>query len=163
MDKQNEPRVLISGLQFGEAPRWHDGRLWVADWGTQEIIAVDLDGNREVMIRLKFLSFQPICMDWQPDGHPLIVASTQNLLLRREVDGTLQTFAKLSQLPGLGWNEIVVDGRGNAYVNGGGSFTPGDPAALGFIALVTPDGRARQVADGILFRTAWRSLRTTPH
>jgi sugar lactone lactonase YvrE len=39
------------------------------------------------------------------------------------------------------WNEIVVDGRANAYVNGG----------PGIIALVTPDGAARQVADGIAF------------
>ncbi len=151
MVNQNPPQVFITGLEFGEAPRWHDGRLWVADWGTQEILAIDLNGNREVMIRLKFPAFQPICMDWQPDGRPLIVSSTDNLLLRQEPDGTLQPFAKLSQLPGLGWNEIVVDGRGNAYVNGGGSFTPGDPAGLGFIALVTPDGQARQVADGIVF------------
>ncbi len=151
MVKQNEPRVFISGLEFGEAPRWHDGRLWVADWGTQEIIAVDLSGNREIMMQLKFPSFQPICMDWQPDGRPLVVSSMQNVLLRREADGSLQTFAKLSELPDLGWNEIVVDGRGNAYVNGGGSFTPGEPAALGVIVLVAPDGQSRQVADGILF------------
>ncbi len=151
MVKQNEPRVFVSGLEFGEAPRWHEGRLWVSDWGTQEIIAIDPDGTREVMVRLKLPSFQPICMDWQRDGRGLIVSSTANVLLRRESDGTLETFAKLSQLPALGWNEIVVDGRGNAYVNGGGSFTPGDQSALGVIALVTPDGEVRQVADGLVF------------
>ena len=49
-------------------------------------------------------------------------------------------------------NELVVDGRGNTYVNGGG-FDPmaGDPFAPGIIALVTPDGSARQVADGLAF------------
>ena len=35
----------MSGLMFGEQPRWHEDRLWFADWGTQEVIAVDLDGN----------------------------------------------------------------------------------------------------------------------
>ena len=151
MVKQNQPRILITGLAFGEAPRWHDGRLWLADWGTQEIIAVDPNGSSEVMMRLKFPSFQPICMDWQPDGRPLIISSKDNVLLRRESDGTLQTFVKLSQLPGLGWNEIVVDGRGNTYVNGGGSFTPGEASASGIIALVTPDGHVRQMADRLVF------------
>jgi sugar lactone lactonase YvrE len=60
-----------------------------------------------------------------------------------------------------GWNEIVVDGRGNIYVNAVGIrfadadmsvFDPGGEAfSAGIIALVTPDGSVRQVADGIAF------------
>ncbi len=145
-----EPRVLISGLAFGESPRWHAGRLWVADWGAQQIIAIDAQGNREVMLQRKLPSFQAICMDWQADGRMLVVASTENILLRREPDGSLQTFAKLSSNPGLGWNEIVVDGRGNAYVNGGGSFNPADDTPT-VIAMVSPDGTSRQVAEGFAF------------
>jgi sugar lactone lactonase YvrE len=41
----------MDGLVFGEQPRWHDGRLWFSDWGTQEVIAVDLDGHSEVVLR----------------------------------------------------------------------------------------------------------------
>jgi sugar lactone lactonase YvrE len=49
-------------------------------------------------------------------------------------------------------NEIVVDGRGNAYVNGRGfDLMAGAEFAPGTVALVTPDGSARQVADGIAF------------
>jgi sugar lactone lactonase YvrE len=45
-----------------------------------------------------------------------------------------------------------VDGRGNAYVNGGGfDLMSGEPFAPGIVALATPDGSARQVADGIAF------------
>jgi sugar lactone lactonase YvrE len=44
-------RVLLSGLGMGESPRWHDGRLWFSDWGTNDVVAVDLDGNREVVGR----------------------------------------------------------------------------------------------------------------
>ncbi len=150
MSTMNEPRVFVSGLEFGESPRWHDGRLWVADWGTQQIIAIDAEGNREVTLQRKLPSFQPICMDWQRDGRMLVVASTENLLLRREADGSLQPFAKLSSTPGLGWNEIVVDGRSNAYVNGGGSFNPTEQPPT-YIALVTPNGSARQVAEGFAF------------
>jgi sugar lactone lactonase YvrE len=49
-------------------------------------------------------------------------------------------------------NELVVDGRGNAYVNGGGfDLMAGEPFAPGIVALVTSDGLARQVADGLAF------------
>ena len=148
-----EPRTLMTGIAFGESPRWHDGRLWFSDWGTQEVIAVDPDdGGSEVMVVLRFPSFQPICIDWLPDGRLLIVSASAGLLLRRETDGSLVTYADLSGLTDRGWNELVVDGRGNAYVNGGGfDLMAGEEFAPGIVALVTPDGSARQVADGIAF------------
>jgi sugar lactone lactonase YvrE len=143
----------MTGIAFGESPRWHDGRLWFSDWGTQEVIAVDPDdGGSEVMVVLRFPSFQPICIDWLPDGRLLIVSASAGLLLRRETDGSLVTHADLSGLTDRGWNELVVDGRGNAYVNGGGfDLMAGEEFAPGIVALVTPDGAARQVADGIAF------------
>jgi hypothetical protein len=45
-----EPRILLDGLVFGEQPRWHAGRLWFSDRGALEIIAVDLEGDREVVL-----------------------------------------------------------------------------------------------------------------
>jgi sugar lactone lactonase YvrE len=59
--------------------------------------------------------------------------------------------ADLSGLGVDGFNEMVVDGRGNVYVNGGANFDPGEGEAPGIIALVTPDGSVRRVADGIAF------------
>jgi sugar lactone lactonase YvrE len=147
------PRTLTTGIAFGESPRWHDGRLWFADWGAQEVVAVDLDGNREVEVELDFPSFQAISLDWLSDGPLVIVSSVEGLLLRREPDGRLVTHADLSGLfePGHPWNEIVVDGRGNLYVNNSGFDFPAGEFAPGTIALLTPDGAARQVADGIAF------------
>jgi sugar lactone lactonase YvrE len=144
-----EPRTLMRGLAFGESPRWHEGRLWVCDWGAEELIAVDLEGNSEVVEHVP--SF-PFSVDWLPDGRLLIVSARDRLLLRRERDGTLRTHTDLSQLPDPPGNEIVVDGRGNAYVNGGGfDLMAGEDFAPGVVALVRPDGSARQVADGIAF------------
>jgi sugar lactone lactonase YvrE len=141
------PKTLMTGLGLGESPRWHDGRLWFADWVAQEVVALDLDGKAEVIANVRSL---PFSIDWLPQG-PMVVTSGQKLL-RMEPDGSLATHADLSELTHHGWNEIVVDGRGNTYVNnicfdfmGGAEFAPG------IIALVTPDGSVRQVADGIAF------------
>jgi sugar lactone lactonase YvrE len=147
-----DPEVLLDGLAFGESPRWHEGRLWVADWGAQEIVAVDGDGRREVIVRVGFPSF-PMCIDWLPDGRLLVVSARDGRILRLEPDESLAVHADVSGLGdiGLPWNEIVVDGRGNVYVNNQGFDFPGGEFAPGTIALLELDGSARQVADGIAF------------
>jgi sugar lactone lactonase YvrE len=145
-----EVQTLMTGLVFGEQPRWHEDRLWFSDWGTQEVIAVDLEGDSEVILQGR--SF-PLCVDWLPDGRLLVVSAREGLLLRMESDGSLVTHGDLTGLshPAAG-NELVVDGRGNAYVNGGGfDLMAGEEFAPGIVALVTPDGAARTVADGIAF------------
>ncbi|WP_327048847.1 SMP-30/gluconolactonase/LRE family protein [Microbispora sp. NBC_01189] len=143
-----ELRTWLTGLGLVESPRWHDGRLYFSDWTAGEVIALDLDGRHEVVARVDSL---PLCTDWRADGRLVIVDSARGLLLRREPDGSLVTEADLTGL-GRGWNEIVVDGRGNTYVNrigfdmlGGGAFAPG------YIVHVSPDGSARQVAGDIAF------------
>src|SRR5215470_1495811 len=123
---------------MGEAPGWHEGRLRFSDWGAQEIIAVDLKGNREVVLRVPFSL--PFCIDWLPDGRLLIVSGREGLLMRLDAGGGLVTHADLTRLSSNAWNEIVVDGRGNAYINTGDA-----------IALVTPEGSVRRVADGGAF------------
>jgi sugar lactone lactonase YvrE len=146
----SDVQTLMTGLVFGEQPRWHEDRLWFSDWGTQEVIAVDLEGNREVV--LQGSSF-PLCVDWLPDGRLLVVSARDGLLLRREPDGSLVTHGDLGSAsdPPAG-NELVVDGRGTAYVNGGGfNLMAGEEFAPGVITLVTRDGSARRVADGLAF------------
>jgi len=147
----NPAEPVLTDLAFGESPRWHDRRLWVADWGSQEILSIDRDGRKDISVRFHFPSFQPICFDWLHDGRMAIVSSRAGVLLRKESDDMLVTHADLSAIS-YGWNEIVVDGRGNAYVNGGGfDVMAGEKFAPGLIVLVTPGGAARCVADGIAF------------
>jgi sugar lactone lactonase YvrE len=138
--------TLSDGIAFGESARWHDGRLWFCDWGAKEVVAVELAGRREVIARVDAF---PFCIDWMPDGRLLIAAGQR--VLRREPDGSLVTHAELGRLSPFAWNEIVVDARGNAYVNNVGFDFARGAFAPGIVALVTPDGEARQVADGVAF------------
>ena len=140
------PTPLLTGLVIGESPRWHDGRLWFANWGAEEIVAVDADGNAEVVAKgPPGLGWS---IDWLPDGRLLV---TGRVLMQIEPDGSMAPHTDMSAAGVDDFNELVVDGRGNVYVNGGCDFDPGAGNAPGIIALVTPDGEVRRVADGIAF------------
>ena len=140
--------VLLDGVVFGESPRWHDGRLWFSDWGANQVIALTADGGHEVVATVD--SF-PMCIDFLPDGRLLVVDSARKRLLRREPDGSLVDHADLSPASRTMWNDIVVDGRGNAYVNSIGFDFPAGEYAPGLIARVTPEGTVTRVADDLAF------------
>ena len=143
-----EAEVLMEGIVFGESPRWHDGRLWFSDWGAHQVIALGTDGRHEVVANVA--SF-PMCIDFLPDGRLLVVDSAQRRLLRREPGGALVTQADLSGVSTKPWNDIVVDDRGNAYVNTIGFDFPGGEFAPGLVVLATPEGQVREVAGDVAF------------
>ena len=146
MIRVTEVRTLLTGRGLIESPRWHGDRLYFSDWSAGEVVAVDLAGHGEVVARVESL---PLCIAWLPDGRLVMVSSPDGRLLRREPDGSLVTHADLGR---PGWNDIVVDGRGNAYVNRAG-FNPvaGEAFQPGFVFHVAADGSVRQVADDIAF------------
>ena len=140
-------RVLAEGIGLGESPRWHEGRLWFADWVAHEVIALDPDGKSEVMAHVDAF---PFSIDWLPDGPMLVTAGRE--LLRMEADGSLAPHADLGELTEFGWNEIVVDAGGNAFVNGPGfDLMGGGEPAPGIVAVLRPDGSAEIVDEGIAF------------
>ncbi|ADB30508.1 SMP-30/Gluconolaconase/LRE domain protein [Kribbella flavida DSM 17836] len=137
-----EPKVLLDGLGIPESPRWHDGRLWFANWIDQQIVSVGADGDVEVV---PSPSAHPMgwSIDWLPDGSLL---TTGDKLRRRGPDGSFTEYS------GQGGNEIVADGHGNVYLNGADfDFAGGEAPRPGYIRLVTPDGTVREVADDIQF------------
>jgi sugar lactone lactonase YvrE len=142
-----ETRVLLDGLAYVESPRWHDGRLWFSHWGAAEVMAVDLEGNSEVAAPGRpGLGW---ATEWLPDGRLLVTGET---LLRREPDGSFVVHADISPVCTQGCSEIVVDGRGNIYVNSiEFDFLGGGEPTGGVIALITPDGAVRRVAGDLAF------------
>src|SRR5215467_4833445 len=139
-----EPKVFLTGLGIPESPRWHEGRLWFCNWIDRQVVAVDMDGKAEVMVERDPSSHSMgYSIDWLPDGRLL---TTGDMVRRHERDGSVAILADQHA------NEIVVDARGNIYINGADfDFVGGAAPTPGYIKLITPDGHLRQVAGDIAF------------
>jgi sugar lactone lactonase YvrE len=135
-----EISLVVDGLGIPESTHWHDGKVWLCNWGAGEVLAVTAGGEREVIARLAPQTL-PFSIDWLPDGRMLAVDGPRRLLLGLEPDGALAAVAELGSLGAGAANELVVDGAGNAYVNGG----------AGSVVRVTPDGSVDKVAGGLKF------------
>ena len=136
-------RTILSGRGLLESPRWNAGQLVVSDWTAGEVLAVDLEGGPpEVLATL--LPSLPLCTAFDPEGRIVVVDTTAGRLLRTHPGEPLEPWADLGR---PGWNDIVVDGRGNAFVN----RPDFGPAHDGTVVVATPDGTVSEVATGLDF------------
>ena len=148
MNKTGKPTVIVEGLAFAEAPRWHDGKLWFSDFYTHKVVCIDQNGRQSTMAEVEG---QPSGLGWLPDGRLLVVSMTDRRLLRQDAGG-LTEVADLSALAPFHCNDMVVDRHGRAYIGNFGFDPVGREAVKPTVLLmVTPDGEARVVADGLLF------------
>ena len=136
--------LVYDQLAFGEAPRWHDGRLWLSDIFGKRVVAVGLDGEADEICTV---DGHPSGLGWLPDGRLLVVSMTDRRLLRLEA-GELVEHADLSDVCPGNCNDMVVDGRGNAYVGNVGFPYPhrGAPVPVRRatqLVLVTSEGDIR--------------------
>ena len=140
---------LIAGYTFFEGPRWHEGRLWLSDFYTHQVIAVGLDGQVE---KIAEVPQQPSGLGWLPDGRLLVISMRDRKILRREADGRLVQHADLSGVASGHVNDMVVDAQGRAYVgNFGFDLMAGAAPALAKLACVQPDGTVSVAAEGLFF------------
>ncbi|MEX2292918.1 MAG: SMP-30/gluconolactonase/LRE family protein [Acidimicrobiales bacterium] len=141
--------LLVDGLDFGEGPRWHAGKLWYSDFYQRAVYTVTASGVREAVHA--DLDDRPSGLGWLPDGSLLVVLMTSRRLVR-ELDGQLVDHADLSDVAAGHCNDMVVSASGHAYVgNFGfdlearGTFQPAD------LALVRPDGSVTVAAEAMAF------------
>jgi sugar lactone lactonase YvrE len=143
-----ELKPLLQGLVFPEGPRWHEGKLWFSDMHAHQVRTVDLEGHAEDVVTVPTW---PSGLGWLPDDNLLIVSMTDRRLLRYSA-GELKVHADVSQLASYYCNDMVVDGRGRAYVgNFGFDLFSGSAQKPAELVLVEPDGSARIVATGLEF------------
>lgn len=141
--------VLIAGYSFLESPRWHAGRLWLSDFYTHQVLAVDAQGSVE---KVADVPHQPSGLGWLPDGRLLIVSMKDRQLLRREPDGRLVVHADLSAVATGHLNDMVVDAQGNAFVgNFGFDLMGAAPVQAAQLVRVTSDGAVTVVPDALQF------------
>jgi sugar lactone lactonase YvrE len=140
--------VLLDNLTFPEGPRWRDGRLWFSDFYAHEVVAVDMDGERETIVKVPG---QPSGLGWAPDGRLLIVSMTDRTLMKLD-GGALTPVANLTELAGYHCNDMVVDGDGRAYVgNFGSDHHGGEPERDANLVRVDPDGSVHLADSGLAF------------
>src|SRR5688500_3758128 len=141
--------VLLDGLGFAEGPRWHDDRLFFSDMGTKQVLAVGLDGTAE---EICVVDNRPSGIGWLPDGTMIVVSQNDRRVLQR-VDGERQTHADISGLASGACNDMVVDGRGNAYVGNPGYDMrhPPSPLRPAEVVLVRAAGSAEVVDRQVMF------------
>jgi len=140
--------IVVDGLTFPEAPRWHDGRLWFSDFYSHRVLAVDISGYMDVIVEVPG---RPSGLGWRPDGTMLIVSMLDRTLLR--LDGKdLKVVADLSPLAPAPCNDMVVDAAGRAYVgNFGYDRHKGEPMRATCLVRVDPVGTVTRAADDLLF------------
>ena len=145
----SELRQLVGGVDFGEGPRWHDGRLWYSDFYQASVYAVGSDGRREAIFA--GLPDRPSGLGWLPDGSLLVVSMTARKVLR-DSGGELVEHADLSALAPWHCNDMVVAENGNAYVgNFGFDLESGAQPGPTNLLLVRPDGGVSEAASGLRF------------
>ncbi|MET0727213.1 MAG: SMP-30/gluconolactonase/LRE family protein [Acidimicrobiales bacterium] len=141
--------LVHEGLDFGEGPRWHAGRLWVSDFYAHQVSSFGPTGDSRVEVEL---DDQPSGLGWLPTGDLLVVAMTSRQVRRVDADGGIHVHADLSGIATGHANDMVVDCRGNAYVGNFGFDTEGgeQPRAAD-LALVRPNGTSEVVATDLRF------------
>ncbi len=142
------PQTLLDGLTFPEGPRWHDGRLWFSDFYTHRVIALDEAGKAETIVHVPQ---QPSGLGWLPDG-TLLVVSMLDRKLMRFAGGVLSEYADLSGLATGPCNDMVVDGKGRAYVgNFGFDRFKDEPERTASLIRVDPDRSVSEATVELLF------------
>ncbi|MEP7090546.1 MAG: SMP-30/gluconolactonase/LRE family protein [Nocardioidaceae bacterium] len=147
---EREIDVVLDGYSYTECPRWHEGRLWFADFYLHQVLSANADGS-DVRVEAE-VPQQPSGIGWLPDGRLLVVSMRDSRLLRREPAGELVEHADLSAHVTGHPNDMVVDDLGRAYVgNFGFDLMSGAEIAAASLLRVDPDGTVHTVAQDLLF------------
>jgi sugar lactone lactonase YvrE len=144
------PESFFRGLDFGEGPRWHEGRLWVSDFYANSVRSFGPTGDARVEV---LLDDQPSGLGWLPSGELLVVAMTSKQVRRVGLDGDVVLHADLSSIATGICNDMVVAPSGIAYVGNFG-FDADDPGAgirNARLAMVRPDGSTSVAAEEMQF------------
>jgi len=163
-----------SGFSWPEAPRWHNGELYISDMYAGRIIRGSLDGKREVFLDLsgrETLDGAPLVLigtGFLPDGRLLINSMFERVTLVWDGEKA-EVYADLRELSQGPINDMVVDSNGRAYVTQlGFDLWKGEEPKDSPIIVIEPGGKAHLLegagdfggANGIVLTEDERTLIT---
>ena len=109
------PHTVVTGLAFGEGPRWHDGELWFSDIHGHTVRRTTVDGRRHDRrrdpprraVRARLAPRRPLAR--RGDGDAASCCGSR-------ADGSIVEHADLSPLARGSINDMIVAADGTAYV-----------------------------------------------
>jgi sugar lactone lactonase YvrE len=141
--------LLADGLRFAEAPRWVADRLWFSDVHAYQLKTVSLDGAVEVIADVPG---RPSGLGALTDDRMLLATALDRRLLAVGVDGSVAALTELGDVATGLLNDMVVDGRGRAYVGDTGfNMAAGEPPGPGRVILWQEGETPRTVAEDVVF------------
>jgi sugar lactone lactonase YvrE len=143
-----EAHLFADNFMFLEAPKWHEGLLWLSDVFDHKVYALSADGQRRQVINVPN---RPSGLGFLSDGTLIIVSAKDRRLLRLDGD-QLSEYANLAD-HAAGWlNDFAIDTHDRIYVgNFGYDFVAGEPRRTTSLHRVDPNGTITTVADNVDF------------
>jgi sugar lactone lactonase YvrE len=147
--------MMLDGLGFPEALRWHDGDLWFSDMFRSRVVRWRLDApGSPAETVLDAAAGGPVVpggLGWLPseDGGPsalLVVDCLERRVLRLPLDaagrpaGALSVHADLRDVMTHSANDMHLDADGTAWVGGYGFDPENDEPVASPLVRVHPDG-----------------------
>jgi sugar lactone lactonase YvrE len=140
--------TAVPDLYFPEGLRWHDDALWFSDVFGRTVSRLDESGPQVVAE----IPGMPSGIGWLPDGTLLAVSMEQKSIMAVAADGSVTTYADLSEFCPQLANDMVVDRHGRAYVgNYGFDVDNGAPVEPTHLVRVDPDRSVHVEEPEVIF------------
>lgn len=142
--------TVTSGMSYTECPRWHEGRLWFADFYTPAIYSMTETGE-DLRTEVE-VPAQPSGLGWLPDGRLVFVSMRDRKVMRRESDGSVVVHADVTDHVTGHPNDMVVDAEGRCWLgNFGFDLMNGADIETASLLRIDPDGSVTEVARDLWF------------
>ena len=143
-------QTVISDMSYTECPRWHEDRLWFADFYTHAIYSMTESG-RDLRTEVD-VPAQPSGLGWLPDGRLVFVSMKDRKVMRREDDGSIVVHADVADAVTAHPNDMVVDDEGRCWLgNFGFDLMGGADLEAASLLRIDPDGCVTEVAQDLWF------------
>ncbi|MEC7761566.1 MAG: SMP-30/gluconolactonase/LRE family protein [Pseudomonadota bacterium] len=141
--------TFADGFSWPEAPRWHEGALWISDVHNFRIARVPGEGPPETAVKVPE---RPAGMDFARDGTLFYATSLAARIYRWREGSDPELLFDLGDTLNGNFNDMICGPDGWSWVGETGfTFGQDDPVNLGRIHAFHPDHGCRVVAEDVFF------------